>query len=197
MFLRQPVCSGTSWLRTRGLCWVSDQDRAHMEGKQPEQRGGQRAHLGFQRPLLNLRDAFLHNEGDAIRAALGRLQEVLPEKLQLPLELLVPALDGQGLQALLVARQVALGDREGLGGGGQWGWEGTRGSAVGTGWSPPPLPPPTSPALPPHILPPGSTRSCCTPGTWRGPSASSAGGSELPWTGPRSGRAPWEPSSPG
>lgn len=65
-------------------------------------------HLGFQRPLLNLGDAFLDDEGDAIGTALRRLCEVLPEKLQLPLELLVPALDGQGFQALLVAGQVAL-----------------------------------------------------------------------------------------
>lgn len=65
-------------------------------------------HLGFQRPLLYLRNALLDDEGDAIRAALRSLGEVLPEKLQLPLELLVPALDGQGFQTLLVAGQVAL-----------------------------------------------------------------------------------------
>lgn len=68
-------------------------------------------HLGFQGPLLDLRNAFLDNEGDPIQAALRRLCEVLPEELQLPLELLVPTLDGQGLQALLVAGQVALEER--------------------------------------------------------------------------------------
>lgn len=66
------------------------------------------SHLGFQRPLLNLGDALLDDEGDAVRAALRSLHEVLPKELQLPLELLVPALDGQGFQALLVAGQVAL-----------------------------------------------------------------------------------------
>lgn len=69
------------------------------------------SHLGFQRPLLNLRDALLDDEGDAVRAALRSLHEVLPKELQLPLELLVPALDGQGFQALLVAGQVALESR--------------------------------------------------------------------------------------
>ena len=66
-------------------------------------------HLGAQRPLLDLKDALLDDEGHTIGGAAGSTAEVLAKELQTALQLLVATLDGQGLQALLVAGQAALG----------------------------------------------------------------------------------------
>jgi len=66
-------------------------------------------HLELERPPLDLRDALGDDEGDAVAGTAGHLGEVLAEQLQAAVELLGAALDGQGLQATLVARQEALG----------------------------------------------------------------------------------------
>lgn len=66
-------------------------------------------HLGAQRPPLYFTDALLDDEWHSIRGAASRLAEVLAEELQAALKLLVAALDGKGLQTLLVAGQAALG----------------------------------------------------------------------------------------
>lgn len=60
-------------------------------------------HLNVERPVLDLRRALLYDEGDAVGAVPGRLREVDAEEVQLALELLVPALNGQGFQTLLMA----------------------------------------------------------------------------------------------
>lgn len=75
-------------------------------GLPPLPRAG---HLGVQRPLLDLTDALLDDEGHAVGRAAGRRAEVLAEELQAALQPLVAALDGQRLQTLLVAGQAALG----------------------------------------------------------------------------------------
>ena len=66
------------------------------------------AHLHLQCPLLDLLDALLDDERNAIRTALEHAGEVTAKQLETALQLLVTTLDGQGLQALLMAGQEAL-----------------------------------------------------------------------------------------
>ena len=51
-------------------------------------------HLGAQRPLLDLKDALLDDEGHAVGGAAGSMAEVLAKELQAALQLLVATLDG-------------------------------------------------------------------------------------------------------
>lgn len=59
-------------------------------------------------PSLYLGDALGEDEGDAVVGTAGHLGELPAEELQAALQLLVAALDGQGLQAALVTRQETL-----------------------------------------------------------------------------------------
>ena len=65
-------------------------------------------HLELEGASLDLRDALGDDEGDAVAGRARHLGEVLAEQLQAAVELLMAALDGQRLQATLVARQEAL-----------------------------------------------------------------------------------------
>ncbi len=65
-------------------------------------------YLHSQRSSLDLADALLDDEGDAVGTVAGHLQEILPEQLKATLELLVAALNGQSLQAALVTGQGTL-----------------------------------------------------------------------------------------
>lgn len=60
-------------------------------------------YLHVERPGLDLRRTFADDEWDAVLAVLGGLHEVHTEEVKLPLELLMATLDGQALQALLMA----------------------------------------------------------------------------------------------
>lgn len=110
-------------------------------------------------PSLYLGDALGEDEGDAVVGTAGHLGELPAEELQAALQLLVAALDGQGLQAALVTRQETLpGEAEARGVAFQL-VRATGDVRVGV-------------ASPPHTPPPGSTRSCRTRGTWRACGAS-------------------------
>lgn len=65
-------------------------------------------HLDIQSSALNLRRALLDDERDAVRAVPRGLSKVDPEQLKSTLKLFVATLDGQSLQALLMAGQGAL-----------------------------------------------------------------------------------------
>lgn len=60
-------------------------------------------YLHSQRSPLDLTDTLFDDEGNAVRAVVGHLGEILPEQLQAALEFLVPTLDRQRLQAALMA----------------------------------------------------------------------------------------------
>lgn len=65
-------------------------------------------YLHSQRPPFDLTDTLFDDKGDAVRAAVGHLGEILSEQLQAALEFLVATLDGQRLQAALMAGQETL-----------------------------------------------------------------------------------------
>lgn len=66
------------------------------------------SHLHFERSPLDLCDAFLDDEGNALHVTLQDLREIAAEELQTTLELLMTTLDGQRLQTLLMTRQETL-----------------------------------------------------------------------------------------
>lgn len=186
------------------------------QGRPPPPSGSD--HLGAQRPPLYFADAFLDDEWHSVMRAAGRLAKVLAKELQAALKLLVAALNGQGLQTLLMAGQAALGavqsERTALGTPRSLKPSGTPYMALlkaqsqlslsespVSAWDLPehilrglaPLVPscPWGPHSPPHTLHPGSIHRCCTPGTWLASAASGAGAYVLPWTTPCGGRAHW------
>lgn len=65
-------------------------------------------YLNVQCSALYLRCALAYEEGDAVRAVVCRLCEVNAEEVKPSVQLLVSTLDGQGLQALLMAGQRTL-----------------------------------------------------------------------------------------
>lgn len=69
---------------------------------------GEINHLHAERSVLDFRCAFAYDEGDAVGAVFSCLCEVDAEQVELPLELLVAALDGEGFQTLLMAGQRTL-----------------------------------------------------------------------------------------
>lgn len=66
------------------------------------------SHLHFECSPLDLCDAFLDDEGNALHVVLKDPREITAEELQTALELLMTALDGQRLQTLLMTRQKTL-----------------------------------------------------------------------------------------
>lgn len=66
------------------------------------------AYLHPQRSSLDLSDALLDDEGDAVWTVAGHLQEILSEQLKATLEFLVATLNGQSLQAAFVTSQETL-----------------------------------------------------------------------------------------
>lgn len=64
--------------------------------------------LHSQRSSLDLSDALLDDEGDAVWTVAGHLQEILSEQLKATLEFLVATLNGQSLQTAFVTSQETL-----------------------------------------------------------------------------------------
>lgn len=66
------------------------------------------AYLNVESAAFDFRDALLDDEGDSVCAVFGYLGEVDAEELQLALQLLMAALDGERLQTFFVAGQRTL-----------------------------------------------------------------------------------------
>lgn len=66
------------------------------------------AYLNVESAAFDFRDALLDDEGDSVCAVFGYLGEVDAKELQLALQLLMAALDGERLQTFFVAGERTL-----------------------------------------------------------------------------------------